>query len=276
MRDLFPEAAQGLEGANNPCTDFILDRTNKFFLRRARAVVALGEMMRTRLINGKGVAADRVVIIHDWADTAAITPGAKDNHFSRAHGLAERFVVMYAGNLGASSGLEFVLDAARQLVDQRDIEFVFVGEGIMKPRLQQLAEGVPRVRFLPFQPREDCAAVFATADVFLVPLKRGLEGYSVPSKLYAVLASGRPYIASVEATSEVAQLTRDFGCGVVTPAEDAPALAQAILDLYNAREKASRMGNAAREAAGAFDRVSGVRRYYELLRKLSNNEQTTA
>ncbi len=271
MRDLFPEAAQGLRGANNALTDFLLDRSVKFYLHRAQAVIALGETMRRRLIDGKGVAAGRTALIPDWADTGSIQPVDKRNQFSSLHGLDNAFVVMYAGNLGASSGLEFVLDAADQLRQQPDIKFVFVGEGIMKAPLEQRArqKSLPNVQFLPFQPREILSEVFSSADVFLVPLKQGLEGYSLPSKLYAVMASGRPYIASVCESSEVVYLTRQYGCGLTVPAQDAAALAGEIMKLRADPALTARLGAQARRAAASFDRAGGVQRYAELLRKVA-------
>lgn len=275
MRDLFPEAARGLEGAQNKFINFLLDRQNRFCLKKATHVVALGNSMRDRLIRDKGLKDNKVSIIPDWADTEAITPVAKENGFSIRHGLARYFVVMYAGNIGASSGLEFVIDTAVAVRAHKDILFVFVGEGILKQRLITLARGyqLENIKFFPFQPKEMLSDVFSSADCFLLPLKKGLGGYSIPSKVYAILASGRPYVACVENDSDIAQITREFDCGIVSPPQDSLALAEKVLFLYGESEQRIRLGLHAREASRVFDRRVGIKKYHDLFKDLLHTKK---
>jgi colanic acid biosynthesis glycosyl transferase WcaI len=275
LRDLFPEAAGGLKEGRNSLINCILDAVNKYCLRRADRVVALGELMRQRLVEAKGVEKERVEIITDWADTELIVPAQKDNPVSRALGLQEGFVVMYAGNLGASSGLEFVLDAAALLAGHADIRFVFVGEGVMKEPLRLRAQELKlsNVRFLPFQPKENISGLFASADVFLIPLKQGLGGYSVPSKAYAVFASGRPYVASIESASELAVLTREAQCGLVAAPQDAAALKEALLWMYAHPAERQEMGTRSRELSSRFNRSKGVAHYYELFTRVCRSQK---
>lgn len=269
-KDIFPEVARLLEDFRSDAVDRALHGVTCFLARKADRVVALGETMRRMLIEGKGADPARTVVIPDWADCAEITEGPKANGFSRAHGLADKFVVMHSGNLGLSQGLETLVEAAAELRGAGDIEVVFVGEGVKKAALQDLvrARGLGNVRFLPFQPRERLRESFATADVFVVSLKAGLAGYIVPSKLYGVLAAGRPYVAAVEDASEVAAITRRYECGLVAPPGKAGDLADRILKLYHDRPLASRLGANARRAALEFDRPRQVRAYYELFREL--------
>ena len=102
--------------------------------------------------------------------------------------------------------------------------------------------GLQNVRFLPYQPKERLVESFATADVFIVSLKQGLAGYIVPSKLYGILAAGRPYVAAVEETCEVAAITQQYDCGLLAKPGDAAGLAQQILTLYRDRKLAHRLG----------------------------------
>ena len=125
------------------------------------------------------------------------------------------------------------------------------------------------VVFLPFVPKDRLAESFATADVFIISLKKGLAGYIVPSKLYGILAAGRPYVAAVETDSEVAAVSRQYGCGLVVDPENPEALAAGILTLYRDRELAKRMGEQARRAGLQFDRSVQLRTYFELFRRLS-------
>lgn len=271
-RDIFPEVARLLEDFRSETVFGVLNRVTRFLARKADRAVTLGETMRVRLIEEKGANPATTLVIPDWADCDEIIPARKDNAFARAHGLADKFVVMHAGNLGLSQELEVLLDAAARLRRYADLQVVFVGEGVKKPALRRQADAMrlENVRFLPYQPREHLRDVFAAADVFIVSLRRGLAGYIVPSKLYGILAAGRPYVAAVEATTEVAAITKQYDCGVLVEPGDAEALAGGIAALYENRELAARLGAHARRGSAAFDRRAQIRAYYDLFRNLSH------
>ena len=139
----------------------------------------------------------------------------------------------------------------------------------MGRRLEDLpgtkAESVLR----PFESKGRLNESFASADIFVVSLKKGLAGYIVPSKLYGILAAGRPYIAAVEDESEVAEVTRKYDCGLLAEPGNAQDLARKIAFLYQDRELVRRMGERARRASLEFDRVAQVRSYYTLFRELA-------
>src|SRR6266850_2383195 len=190
--DIFPEVAVLVEDFQSGAVNDALARVNRFLVRKADRIIALGETMKQRLVEGKGASPSQVAVIHNWADCTAVTPGPRDNAFARLH-------------------------AAEQLRDRRDIVFVFVGDGAKKRDLQDIAlrRDLSNVLFLPFQPREAMNESYATADVSLISLRRGLSGVIVPSKTYSVLASGRPCIAAVEPDCEVAQIVQEARCGCV-------------------------------------------------------------
>jgi len=129
FNDLFPEVAALLPDFRSSTVDNVLQRVNEFLVRRAAMNIALGETMRQRLIDNKGAPADRTTVIPSWTDTSAIVPGNKDNAFARAHGLADKFVVMHSGNLGLSQELESIVEAAALLRDLPDLVVVFQGDG---------------------------------------------------------------------------------------------------------------------------------------------------
>jgi glycosyltransferase involved in cell wall biosynthesis len=270
-QDVFPEVAALLQDFRSPTVDRLLERVNRLLLRRANAVVALGETMATRLVDGKGADRSRISIIHNWADTTAIVPDAQRNPFSEAHGLAAKFVVLHAGNIGQSQNLDSVIDAADELRHCDDVVFVFIGDGTGRESLQAaaVARGLDNVRFIPYQPREHLRWTYATASVFVVSLKPGLAGYIVPSKLYGILASGRPYIAAVEDESEVAEITRRHDCGIQIAPGNARAMARAVLALKDDPARREAMGARARDASTQFDRRRQVAAHAALLRRVS-------
>jgi colanic acid biosynthesis glycosyl transferase WcaI len=269
--DIFPEVASLLEDFHNTTVNRTLDRINKRLVRDADAVVALGDRMKRRLVEEKGAAADRVHVIHNWADCQAIEPGSKDNAFSRAHGLHDKFVVMHSGNVGLSQNLDLLVEAAARLQSRERLVIAIVGDGARRGPLQQMARqrGLANLRFFPYQPKELLHESFATADAFVVSLKRGLEGYIVPSKLYGILAAGRPFVAAVDPSCEPATIATSEECGIVAPPGDLDALVGAMAALHDDPARTRRLGENARRAAWRYDRRAAVRAYHELFAGLS-------
>jgi colanic acid biosynthesis glycosyl transferase WcaI len=265
-QDIFPEVANLLEDFRSERMNGVLERVNRFLVRRADRVVALGETMKRRLVEGKGALPEKVAVIHNWADSGLLSPGPKDNPFSREHGLQDRFVVLHAGNIGLSQNLDAVIDVASKL---EDVTFLFIGDGVRRQALEEEARkrSLGNVRFLPYLPRERMPETYATADVFLVSLKKGLAGYIVPSKLYGILAAGRPYVAAVEEESEVAAITREHECGIVVAPGDVGGMTHEIARLHRDRDVARRLGENARRASAHFDRRTQVRAYHDLFQE---------
>jgi colanic acid biosynthesis glycosyl transferase WcaI len=174
---------------------------------------------------------------------------------------------LHAGNIGLSQNLDVVIEAAGLLKDRADILILFIGDGNRRVELEATvaARGLTNVRFLPFQPRDQLRWTYASSDVCLVSLKPGLAGYIVPSKLYPILAAGRPYIAAVEKVSEVAALTERHRCGVLVEPGDAVQMAEAILRLADQRDARETMGTRARVAAELFSRERQVAAHAEVI-----------
>jgi colanic acid biosynthesis glycosyl transferase WcaI len=269
--DIFPEVATLLEDFHNSAVNAALDRINRYLLRHADAIIALGDRMRRRLIEEKGADPARVHVIHNWADCDAIVPGPKDNAFSREHGLADRFVLMHSGNVGLSQNLDVLIEAADRLRSKERLTIAIVGDGSKRASLEAMvaSRGLTNVRFLPYQPKALLHDSFATADAFLVALKSGIEGFIVPSKVYGILAAGRPYVAATEASSEAAQIARESGCGLVAAPGDPAALAEAIATLYDDPVMTREMGTRARLVARQYDRKVAVESYHQLFARVA-------
>jgi glycosyltransferase involved in cell wall biosynthesis len=276
--DVFPEVAALLEDFHNQTVNRTLDRINRYLLREADAVIALGDRMKRRLVEEKGADPGRVHVIHNWADCEAITPGPKDNAFARAHGLCDRFVLMHSGNVGLSQDLDLLVEAAALLQSRERLVVAIVGDGARRQPLQEMIarRGLTNVRFFPYQPKELLDESFATADAFLVSLKQGLEGYIVPSKVYGILASGRPFVAAVDPSCEAAVIARDHHCGTVAAPGQPEELASAIAALCDDPAGARVMGQNARRAAWRYDRRVAVQEYYELFASLGRAMSPTA
>lgn len=220
----------------------------KLCLHNATLVRIISESFRPDL-RELGVADEKMAMVYDWVDTDLVRPLPRNNTFSHEFGLDGKCVVMYAGNIGLSQGLENVLDAAGMLADHPDLLFVFVGDGASREKLAAEIERrqLRNVRLIPFQPRERLPYVLASADISLVSLRHGVGRGSLPSKTYSILASGRPVIASVDAGSEAWRLIERADAGICIHPEDPRALSQAVLKLKDApalREQLGQNGRA--------------------------------
>jgi glycosyltransferase involved in cell wall biosynthesis len=271
-QDVFPEVAALLEDFQSPLVNRALDRLNRYFLRAADRVVVLGDSMKRRLVDGKGADPQRMTVIHNWADSSQLQPADTNNGFARRHGLAGYFVVMHAGNIGQSQNLDVVLDAAELLRDDDRIRIVFVGDGTRRSALEARASGrgLKNVVFIPYQPRDEMSRSYAAAGVFLVSLRPGLSGFIVPSKVYSILAAGKPFIAAIEEGSEAVSIAREHGCGVVVPTSDAGALAEAIRTLADNPAQVAAMGRRALIASELFDRSRQVSVYARVLSEVAS------
>ncbi|HEY1368197.1 MAG TPA: glycosyltransferase family 4 protein, partial [Gaiellaceae bacterium] len=217
-QDVFPEIAVEVKRLESRPLIALLRGLIGLYLRRADRVVAIGETMRARL-EAKGVPAERISVISNWVDTNAITPQPYDNAWAREQELAGRFVVMHSGNVGHAQNLDVLVRAATFLRDLDDLSIAIIGGGARFFELQGLAELLETdcVRFMGYQPREQLSLSLSSAHLHFVGLGRGLSGYVVPSRLYGILAAGRPVLVSADADSETAMVVERVGCGVVIP-----------------------------------------------------------
>jgi putative colanic acid biosynthesis glycosyltransferase WcaI len=269
--DVFPEIATKLRRLENPVLVGVLRQLVRLYLRRADRVVAIGETMRRRL-EAKGAPGERLRVIPNWIDTGAITPQPRENEWKRARKLAGRFVVMHSGNVGHAQDLDTLVRAATFLRDLDDLSVVIVGFGARHAEIQSLAArlGTDDVRFLPYQPREVLPLSLAAGDLHFVGLARGLSGYVVPSRLYGILAAGRPVLVSADPDSETAQVVTEVGCGLVVPPGRPELVARVLRDAHDGKLDLEEMGRRGREYVTAeADRAVAVGRYRRVLQELA-------
>jgi glycosyltransferase involved in cell wall biosynthesis len=271
IHDVFPDAgvALGFIGPRG-LVRRVWDWLNRLCLRKAASVIVLSQSMKDLVLEkyGDADAAGRLHIIHNWVDEGFIRPVAKaDNWFVEQHGLRDKFVVLYSGSMGLSDDLETVIAGAERFRD-RNAVFLFVGDGSKRKPIQELAErkGLANVRFLPYQPAETLPFSLACSDVSLVALRKGIEGIAMPSKLYAIMASGRPVVALVERGLDVAQIVESAGCGKSVEPGDVEGFVNALESYYRDRALCDRDGQRGREYLEAhFARSRALREYYDVL-----------
>jgi len=251
IRDLYPEMALAGNIVRPSWWVRIWERLHRWALGRASRVIVLGEDTRERII-AKGIDPARVVVVRDGARTAKPVT-AQDHPVIQEIRSGFPFVVLHAGNLGFYGAWETVVKAA-EMLDHEEVGFVFVGEGALRSQVEAAARGIGKIRFLPFRPPDQVPYVLAAGDLHLVTIKRGLEGVVVPSKLYSILAAGRPVLALAPEGSDAARVVRRFGCGVVVDPDDPAAVAAVVQELAHDRKRLAQMAERALQAAADFSR----------------------
>ncbi|MBD3880952.1 glycosyltransferase family 4 protein [Phormidium tenue FACHB-886] len=234
LQDILPEAAVQVGLITNKQAIRVFEALEKFAYRTAHTISVITEGFTDNLV-GKGVPIDKIRCIPNWVDVKFIRPLSKaDNPFRQVHGLQDKFVVMYSGNIALTQGLKTVIEAAARLRHVESIVFVIVGEAKALDDLWQVCieHQVENVLLLPFQPREKLPEMLAAADVGLVMQKKNVVGFNMPSKIQVLLASGRAIVASVPPNGTAANAIRQSGGGVVVEPESPMHLAEAIVKLY--------------------------------------------
>ena len=277
VHEIYPEVGTKLGIFRHRAVIRLVEWMEQFCCNRAASIRVISEGYK-RALETKGIPSGKLSVIWDWVDPDFVRPLPRRNAFSTQWGLDQRLVVMYAGNIGPTQGLESVVEAAQLLASEPSIRFVFVGDGTSKAELEQSvrSKGLHNVLFIPFQPREMLPQVLATSDISLVALRKGLGADSVPSKLYSILASGRPVVAAADSDSDIASLIRESQCGMVTQPENPGALARAIRKLACDASLRDYFGeNGRRFALNFCSKTQAAKRFQELLLSTSNPRKQT-
>jgi colanic acid biosynthesis glycosyl transferase WcaI len=241
-----------------------------FVYQRATALTVICDAFR-RAIVAKGISTHKIHLIPNFVDTDAIRPGPKCNPVANELGLTERYVVLYAGNIGMTQSFDTLLEAARCLQDQSDIRFLIVGDGVRRAhvaeQIQKLA--LRNVILLPYQPRRRVPDIYATADLGLVPLMKGTSQTTLPSKLYSIMASGRPVLAAVDADSDITVTIQMAQCGLTVAPDNADALEAGIRQAFQQQGAFRGFGQNGRQYMETqFSRTAVAMQYHRLIQEM--------
>jgi glycosyltransferase involved in cell wall biosynthesis len=266
VRDLWPAIFVDLGVLRNRFLIGSLERLELFLYGRADAVVTVTRAFATDIAR-RGIPQAKLHVVPNGVDLEAFQPGPTDPVLRRRLGFGDELLVLYCGAHGISHALSRILDVAARLRSDPRVRFLLVGEGAEKEMLVARARELQldNVSFHDSVPREEVPALYRSADVCLVPLRAvPLFRSFIPSKMFEILACGRPVLASLE--GEAAEILRASGAAVVVPPEDVGALSAALARL--AAEPALRTELAARGrpyVAEHFDRRKLAGRYLEVL-----------
>ncbi len=277
IQDMWPETVASSGMLGNPLALRMLAGLAKLVYRRAAGITVISPGFRQNLID-KGVPAEKITMLPNWGEDH-YQPVPRDVQLGAQHHLTGKFNVMFAGNMGPAQALPIVIEAAAQLQDLPDVQFVLVGDGIDLPALKEQAQraNLSNVQFVGRQPSEQMPAFFAWADALLVQLRNDpLFAMTIPSKTQAYLASGRPVLCGVP--GDGTEIIREAEAGLVFEPESPQALAQAVRTLYalspEAREAMGRHGRLAYEQR--FSRSILMDRYDHLFQTIAQARKSAS
>ena len=277
LQDIFPDSLAGTGLAKKGGLLWKIGRViENFTYRNADKIIVISEDFK-RNIMAKGVPEEKIVVVYNWVDEEAVKHVPREeNKLFDAYGLdRSKFYITYSGNIGLTQNMDMLLEVAKELeTAEPDIQFVLIGEGAYKKRVQEIIaeKNIGNVTLLPFQPYEDISHVFSLGDAGLVISKPGVGENSVPSKTWSILSASRPVLANFD-ENELKTIVAENQCGIFTKAGDKEAFKQAILDLYHDRARCEQLGRNGREfILKNLTRAVGTQKYVDVIKGFENRD----
>lgn len=254
IQDFNPEQVQAVGFTNNKFILNTMKVLDNYSCRKADKVIVVGrDMIET--LQKRFETLPPYAYINNWIDEKEITPLPSDNaqvmEFRRKYGLEGKFVIMYSGNIGLYYDLVNLMDIIERFQNRPDVMFAFIGEGSVLEELISHKEkrALSNVVFIPYQDKSQLVYSLNAGDVHFVVNAKGIKGVSVPSKLYGVMAAGKPVLGILEKGSEARLIIEEAGCGLSVDPGDYRAI-EKLIDKYillNGTDELQKMGNRGRE-----------------------------
>lgn len=222
IQDFNPEQILAINYSKSKLITNAMMYFDKKTCKKSDLIITVGHDMQNTLVNrfnNKNVPNN--VVINNWINEKEIYPLDKTNEgvakFLNKYNLNDKFIIMYSGNVGLYYDLENIIKLYKEHKDNKDVAFVFVGEGGIKQKLMDYTKEneLTNVYFIPYQDKKDLVYSLNAADVHLVTNSKGIKGVSVPSKIYGVMATNKPVFGILEQGSEADNIIKDSNCGVV-------------------------------------------------------------
>ncbi|WP_033541954.1 glycosyltransferase family 4 protein [Planococcus sp. CAU13] len=277
IQDFNPEQAIAINYAKSKIVTKIAKKIDMINCSFSDCIVLVGSDMKntleTRFADKK---VPNNIVINNWTDEENLRPLSKTHdgvtRFLEKYKLEDKFIIMYSGNIGLYYDLENIIQVILKFKNIRNLAFVFIGDGATKKQLEEfkIKNNMENVYFLPYQDKEEIKYSFNAANVHLVVNQKGIKGVSVPSKIYGVMAAGKPIIGVLEKGSEAAEIISASDCGILVEPKEYEEIFGAIkMMIEESAEDLESMGLKGREYLDLhFKKVSSLEKYERLFEVL--------
>lgn len=272
-QDIFPDSLVGTGLTEQGSLIWEIGRfVEKITYKYSDKIIVISEDFKKNLL-AKGVPENKIEVVYNWVDeTAVVDIPRSENKLFDKYGLdRNKFYITYNGNIGLTQNMDMLLEVAKALEANEDIQFVLVGNGAYLEDVKRIIaeRNVQNVTLLPFQPYEDISHVFSLGDVSLVVSKPGVGANSVPSKTWSIMSASRPVLANFD-ENELKTIIEKNKCGIFTKAGDKVAFTDAILKLYNDRELCEEMGKNGRKfVMDNLTKAVGAQKYVDVIKSVA-------
>ncbi len=225
---------------------------NRWLYKYTAKIVAVGRDMRELLLKKTHGLDIPIDVIPNWAELDSVSPTPRsENTLLKELGLEDKFIFLYAGNMGRPNDIESIIEAAATLADDAEFHFVFLGSGAKRSWLEETVNtrSLKNVTILPPSPRSEQIVFLNACDVALVTLVKKMKGVSMPSRTYNIMAAGKPILAIAEKGSELDLIVNEEGIGRLVEPHNPDSLVGAIKYLHQNKAQLSEMEERARTAA---------------------------
>ena len=272
LQDIFPDSLVGTGLAKRDGLLWKIGRKiEDYTYKNADKIIVISQDFK-RNIMAKGVPEEKIEVIYNWVDPNAITPVKDEENelFDEFDICKEKFRVVYAGNLGNAQNIDIIINAARRLKDNPQIEFIVFGTGGLEDEIKatKAKAQLDNLKILPLQPYERVSKVYGLGHLCIVACKPGLGGAAMPSKTWSIMSSGRAVLANFD-EGELKEIVENNLCGVFTKADDLEGFVQAIKELSQQPERCAEMGvNGRQFILENLTREVGTQKYVDVIKSV--------
>ncbi|MDK0899077.1 glycosyltransferase family 4 protein [Clostridium perfringens] len=248
IQDFNPEQTMAVGYSKNKLILNLAMFLDKWNCKKSDKVIVVGrDMQETLNERFKNKKVPNNVFINNWIDEKEVYPivsHEKIDNFKCKYELNDKFIIMYSGNIVLYYDLENIIKVIGKFKDRDDIIFAFVGDGSVKEKIEKysIQNNLNNVKFIPYQPKENLKYSLNSADVHWVVNAKGIKGVSVPSKLYGVMAVGKPVLGVLDNGSEARLILEESNCGVCSEPSDYKTIENNINYIINNKEKIKSLG----------------------------------
>ncbi len=253
--DIYPDILVEVGSLKKSILSRCWDIMNRVVYRNASLLITIGQDMSKRLerkISASEEGRKKLIHIPCWVDVASIKPIPKhENWFAKKHGLIEKTIVLYSGNMGNTHDIESLLEAAKILKEEQGIKFLIIGEGakwaLVRDSIYEFH--LKNVILLHLQSEEVFPFSLAAGDIGVATYQKGAEGCMIPSKFYYYMAAGLAPLVLSSKESDLTMLVEKKRCGIWVKSGNVKSLVLSIKELHNNPEALHEYKKIARKTA---------------------------